>query len=180
MLIGVTPYIPGKIWTASRYTYISTPFFAILVAVAAGFVFHHLHRLWKPGAYALAAASLVTVAGLYAWQTSHQTQPFVEETERWDQLVAGLQDNYPDVPAGSSIYVIDEEGRWSNPFWYGWLQSVSRSIYGEGVRLQALPADHLEALERTNTDPSYYLLLDDDGDLVRIDAQDVKRLSREP
>lgn len=180
MLLGVTPYIPGKIWTASRYTYMSTPFFAILVAVAAGFVFHHAVRVWKPGAYALGAAALITVGGLYAWQTVDQTQPFVEDTERWDQLVAGLHEHYPDVPAGSSIFVIDEEGRWSNPFWYGWLQSVSRSVYGEGVRLHALPADHLEALERTNTAPSYYLLLDEDGELVHIDAQGVKRLYRDP
>ena len=36
MVIAVMPYVPGKIWTATRYSYMATPFFAILVAVAAG------------------------------------------------------------------------------------------------------------------------------------------------
>ncbi|HXK34357.1 MAG TPA: hypothetical protein VNM91_10120 [Dehalococcoidia bacterium] len=175
MLLGVTPYVPGKIWTASRYTYMATPFFAVLAAVGAGFVFHQLLRLWRPAAYGLGAAALLAAAGLYSWQYIDQTQPFLDDTERWEQLVAGLQEHYPEVPAGSTVYVVEEEGRWSNPFWYGWLQSVSRSVYGEGVRLMALPADHLLALERSRSEPAYYLKLED-GELVALAPYEVKLL----
>jgi hypothetical protein len=177
MVIAVMPYTPGKIWTATRYTYMATPFFAILVAVTAGFVFHYLTKIWKPGAYALGAAALATVAGLYAWQTIHQTEPFLEETDRWELLVKDLQANYDAVPPGTTIYVIDEEGMWSNPFWQPtWMTAVGMAVYGNDVRIRAMPADHLEALRKTLPhDTEMYIVELDDGSLVKVSQPAVTR-----
>src|SRR5207249_3025186 len=68
MVIGVMPYVPGKIWTATRYTYSSLPFFAILAAITAGWLHHQATRLYRPAAHLLAALALAAVGGLYSWQ----------------------------------------------------------------------------------------------------------------
>ena len=90
MVIGVMPYVPGKIWTATRYSYMATPFFAILVAVCAGFVHHYAVKVYRPAAHVLAAMALVAVGGLYSWQTIHQTQPFLRATDRWEAAGATI------------------------------------------------------------------------------------------
>src|SRR4029079_4082493 len=102
------PYVPGKIWTATRYSYMSTPFFAILIAVGAGFFHQQLTRVYTAVAHVLAAAALFVVGGLYSWQTLHQTQPFLRETARWHVLADDLVANYPTVPEGNTVYVIDD------------------------------------------------------------------------
>lgn len=178
MVIAVMPYVPGKIWTATRYSYMATPFFAILVAVAAGFVFHYAVKVWKPGAYALGALAIATVAGLYAWQTIIQTDPFLDETERWELLVEELQANYEEVPAGTTIYVVEEEGLWSNPFWQPtWMTSIGMALYGPDVRIRAMPATHLEALRKTlpRGTEMFVVELTDEGQLVRVPQESVTR-----
>jgi hypothetical protein len=150
MIIGIMPYAPGKIWTATRYTYLALPFFGILVALAAGWVHHHVARVNKPFAHALAAAALFAVAGLYAWQTVHQTQPFMKETDRWEVLADELKTAYPAVPAGSTIYLIDDEGMWTNPYWQPtWMTSVGHALYGKDVTVRAIPSRDLPVLEDT-------------------------------
>ncbi|HET6615682.1 MAG TPA: hypothetical protein VFH62_07325 [Dehalococcoidia bacterium] len=150
MVIGIMPYAPGKIWTATRYTYMALPFFGILVALAAGWVHHHVAGVNKPFAHALAAAALIAVAGLYSWQTVHQTQPFMKETDRWEVLADELKTAYPDVPTGSTIYVIDDEGMWTNPYWQPtWMTSVGHALYGRDVTVRAIPSRDLEALQDT-------------------------------
>src|SRR4029077_3219741 len=106
-----------KIWTATRYTYMSLPFFAILVAVGAGGFHQQAARIWKPGAHALAAMALVAVAGLYSWQTIHQTQPCLKDPDRWHLLTDDLKANYSQVPLGNTVYVIDDQDLWSNLYW---------------------------------------------------------------
>lgn len=178
MVIAVMPYTPGKIWTATRYTYMATPFFAILVAVSAGLVFQYATRLWKPGAYALGGLAIAAVAGLYSWQTIVQTDPFLEETERWELLVRDLQANYEEVPRGTTIYVVEEEGLWSNPFWQPtWMTSIGMALYGPDVRVRAMPETHLEALKKTLPGGTelFVVVLGDDGHLVKMPAENVTR-----
>jgi hypothetical protein len=104
----------------------------------------------KPGAHLLAAAALFAVAGLYSWQTVHQTSPFLKETDRWELLADELKGAYPSVPAGSTIYVIDDEGMWTNPYWQPtWLTSVGNALYGDGVVVRAIPSRDLATLEDT-------------------------------
>jgi len=160
MLIGVMPYVPSKMWTATRYTYMSLPFFAVLVAVAAGWLHHHAARLWRPGAHALAALALVAVAGLYSWQTIYQTQPFVEQTVRWRLLADELRATYPSVPPATTIYVIDDEGLWTNPYWQPtWMTSVGRALYGKDVRVRALPSADLARLQQSLVGDIYMVQL---------------------
>ncbi|MBI5290230.1 MAG: hypothetical protein HY873_14755 [Chloroflexi bacterium] len=177
MVIAVMPYVPGKIWTATRYSYMATPFFAVLVAVAAGFVFHYATRLWKPGAYALGALAIAAVGGLYSWQTIHQTEPFLKETDRWELLAHDLRANYESVPRGSTVYVIDEEGTWSNPFWQPtWMTSVGIALYGPDVKVRALPATHFEALKKSLPNQTVFYVVElDDGHLVRVPDQTATR-----
>ena len=178
MVIAVMPYVPGKIWTATRYTYMATPFFAILVAVTAGFVFHYAVKVWKPGG----------VRARRRWRSrrwravlvadDHQTEPFLKETERWELLVEDLQANYDEVPQGTTIYVIDDEGLWSNPFWQPtWMTSVGQALYGPDVRMRALPAGHLAALRKTlpRGTEMFVVELTDDGQLVRLPQESVTR-----
>lgn len=174
MVIGVMPYVPGKIWTATRYSYMATPFFAILVAVAAGFVHHYAAKLYKPAAHVLAATALVAVGGLYSWQTIHQTQPFLRATDRWQLLADDLRANYEQVPPGTTIYVIDDEGLWSNPFWQPtWMTSVGHALYGKHVSVRALPSDDLVRL-RKSVDGQLYVVQLDDGHLSTVPGQTVK------
>jgi hypothetical protein len=169
MVLALMPYVPGKIWTATRYTYMALPFFAILVAIAAAFVHHHAVRVNRPLAHVLAAAALFAVGGLYTWQTIHQTQPFLRQTDRWELLADDLRATYPEVPAGSTIYVIDDEGLWSNPFWQPtWMTSVGRALYGNDVAVRALSSPDLERLSASLDDDPLYLVQYTDGHLRRV------------
>lgn len=169
MIIGLMPYAPGKIWVATRYTYMATPFFAILVAIAAGWVHQNATRVYRPGAHVLAALALAAVGGLYGWQTLHQTQPFLKETNRWQLLADDLQANYDHVPPGTTIWVIDDEGMWTNAYWQPtWMASVGRALYGDDVAVRALPSDFMERVRETLTDP-VYLVEYKDGHLRRVE-----------
>lgn len=168
MVIAIMPYAPGKIWTATRYTYMALPFFAILVAVSAGWVHHHLARFNKPLAHGLAFAALVAVAGLYSWQTTHQTTPFLKDTDRWELLADELKGAYPSVPTGSTIYVIDNEGLWTNPYWQPtWMTSVGHALYGKDVTVRAIPPGDLAVLEDT-IEGELFLAQLDGGHLQRV------------
>lgn len=169
MIIGLTPYAPGKIWVATRYTYMALPFFAILAAIAAGWVHQNAARVYRPGAHALAALALAVVGGLYGWQTLQQTRPFLKETNRWQLLVDDLQANYDHVPPGTTIWVIDDEGLWTNAYWQPtWMTSVGRAVYGDDVAVRALPSDFMERVRESLTDP-VYLVEYTDGHLRRVD-----------
>ena len=161
MVMGVMPYVPGKIWTATRYSYMATPFFAILVAVCAGFIHHYAVKVYRPAAHVLAAMALVAVGGLYSWQTIHQTQPFLRATDRWELLADELRANYETVPPGTTIYVIDDEGLWSNPYWQPtWMTSVGHALYGKDVSVRALPTEHFDHLARSLNGPAYVVRLE--------------------
>jgi hypothetical protein len=148
LVVSLMPYVPGKIWTATRYTYMALPFFAILVAFAAGFVHARLTRFSRPVAHALAAIALALLGGLYSWQTLHQTQPFLRETQRWQLLSDELRTNFEALPPHSRVYILDEEGMWSNAYWQPtWMTSVGLALYGEDVTVRALPAEYLDRLE---------------------------------
>jgi hypothetical protein len=135
-------------------------------------------KVWKPGAYALGGLAIAAVAGLYAWQTIIQTDPFLEETERWELLVEELQANYDEVPEGTTIYVVEEEGLWSNPFWQPtWMTSIGMALYGPDVRVRALPAGHLVALRKTlpRGTEMFVVELTEEGQLVRLPQESVTR-----
>ena len=175
VVIGVMPYAPGKIWTATRYTYMSMPFFAILVAVAAGWLHHHAVRVHKPAAHVLAAMALVSVAGLYSWQVIHQTGPFLDQTDRWRVLAEDLRASYDSVPPGTTIYIVDDEGVWSNAYWQPtWMKSVGRALFGKGVSVQAMSSSDLKYLRRSLPADAEYVVQLQDGRLLPISPQSAR------
>ncbi len=174
VIAGFMPYVPSKLWTATRYTYMSLPFFAILVAVAAGWVHHHTVRLNRYAAHALAAAALVAVGGLYSWQYIHQEQPFLQETSRWRVLAQDLRQQYPTVPPGTTVYVVDDKDQWTNPFWQpGWMLSVGRALYGKDVAVRAVTSADFVRLRESLSAPLYVVELKQ-GRLERVTPAMVK------
>jgi hypothetical protein len=174
MVVALMPYAPGKIWTATRYTYMALPFFAILVAVGAGLIYAYALRVSRPVAHALAAAALITVGGLYAWQTIIQTDPFLDESERWDLLVTELDAQYDEIPPGATVYVVDDEGLWTNAFWQPtWMTSVGRALWGDDRAVRALPSDFIETVVR-GQGGSVYLVEYDSGHLRKVSLESVK------
>jgi len=173
-IAALMPYAPGKIWTATRYTYMALPFFAILVGVGAGFVYHHARRVNVAAANVLAVAALATAGGLLAWQTIDQTDPFLDETERWEVLTTGLREQYADIPPGTTVFVVDDEGIWSNAFWQAtWMPSVGRALWGEDRAVHALPAEFIGPVTR-NLDPTMYLVVEyRDGEFRKSSAASV-------
>ncbi len=174
MVIGIMPYAPGKLWTATRYTYMALPFFAILAAVSLAWAHGHLSRFNRYFAHALAAAALFVIGGLYSWQTLHQTQPFLRETGRWRILTDELRANYPTVPPGNTVYISDDDGVWSNAYWQPtWMTSVGRALYGKDVSVRAYASGDIARL-RDSTDGDMYLLLEKDGHLQPVNAGTVQ------
>lgn len=131
--LALLPYVPVEIWTASRYSYSAVAFFAPLLAIAGYFVFDRarsLHPIARAPAAMLALIAVATVASLYGWQTYAQDRRSGLATDRWQLLVNELQDNYENVPPGTTIYIVD--GPWTNPMeQYTWVPSVARAVYGD-------------------------------------------------
>ncbi|MBF6599612.1 MAG: phospholipid carrier-dependent glycosyltransferase [Dehalococcoidia bacterium] len=174
VVAGLMPYVPSKLWTATRYTYLSLPFFAILVAVAAGWAHQHAVRFNRYAAHVLAAAALVAVGGLYAWQTTSQTEPFLQDTARWQLLARDLREQYPTVPPGHTVYVVDDQGQWTNPYWQsGWMLSVGRALYGRDVAVRAVTSADFERLQRSLSGVPYLVELKQ-GRLERVTPAMVK------
>ena len=133
VLLALLPFVPVEIWTASRYTYAAVAFFAPLAAMLAYAIYdrvRRLHRWARLPVNVLALLLVATVASLYGWQTHARDAKSGDETRRWQLLVDELRANYREVPAGTTIYIID--GPWTNPMeQYSWVPSVARALYGE-------------------------------------------------
>lgn len=142
VMLALLPFVPVEIWTASRYTYASVAFFAIIASVGSYQVFDRLrgaHPAARAPVTLVALALVAVVASLYAWQSHAQDARSGRGTERWELLVDKLRETYPDVPDGTTIYIVD--GPWTNPMeQYTWVPSVARAIYGD-ARAFAMPAD---------------------------------------
>jgi hypothetical protein len=74
----------------------------------------------------------------------------VEQTDRWRLLADDLRATYPSVPQGTTIYVVDDQGVWTNPYWQPtWMTSVGLALYGEGVSVRALTSGDLARLQQS-------------------------------
>ena len=89
-------------------------------------------------------------------------------------LADDLQANYETVPAGTTIYVIDDEGLWSNPLWQPtWMTSVGHALYGKDVSVRALPTEDLARLEKS-LDGTLYVVQLEDGHLTVVPPHTVR------
>jgi hypothetical protein len=135
IVLGLLPFAPVKIWTASRYTYDAVAFFAPLAAILAygGYArVRDVHPRARMPAGVVALALVAVIAGLYSWQTYARNEQSGQATERWQLLVSELRASYPTVPPDTTIFIID--GPWTNPMeQYLWVPSVARALYTDAA-----------------------------------------------
>lgn len=157
IVLALLPFVPVEIWTASRYSYGSVAFFAIIASIGSYWIFERArssHPVARVPVTLIALAFVATVGGLYAWQSYAQDARSGRGTERWELLVNELRNTYPDVPDGTTIYIVG--GPWTNPMeQYTWVPSVARTVYGD-ARAFAMPA---EAYRQDPPDTSHALFL---------------------
>ncbi|MEX0786754.1 MAG: hypothetical protein WD939_08970 [Dehalococcoidia bacterium] len=140
LALALVPYLPLKLWSAPRYVYLASIPFSILAAVAFAEVARYGRRLTPLLPAALAAVAFGVLA-LYSWQTWSQNESYAAETKPWRSFVAALRETYPELPEGSTVYVLGSE--LSDPL----LQCVvmpatGEVLWGGGTRLFTfLPAD---------------------------------------
>jgi hypothetical protein len=104
LFLALIPFLPIDLWTASRYTYLAAVPFSILAALLFAEAARYGGRL-TPALPALVMLLAVGVVGLNAWQTWEQNEVIESKTADWRMLVTGLQETFPELPAGSTVYV---------------------------------------------------------------------------
>ena len=114
LALTLVPYLPVDWILAPRYVYLAAAPFSILAALLLFDLAQQLRRL-SPALPALVAFAALSAVGLLAWQTWDQNQVIAVESGRWRTLVTGLQERYPELAAGSRVYV--RGGPLSDPLW---------------------------------------------------------------
>lgn len=134
VLASLAPFVP-VVWTTSRYSYGAMAFFAPLAALAGYGLYERarsLHRYARAPANVVALALIATVASLYAWQSYAHNARSGRDSERWRLLVDELRANYPALPPGTTIWIVD--GPWTEPLsQYKEVPNVPRAVYGDGA-----------------------------------------------
>jgi hypothetical protein len=144
MVLGLLPFTPVKVWTAPRYTYASAPFFLMFAAALILPLWERAYGLWKPGAVLAALLFSASLMGFYGHQTYVHNGIVGGMTGPWEFAVAELRTMYPEVPPGTTIYILD--GPWSDPLWQlYWMPSVGRVLYGDARVLAMDGPDFVEA-----------------------------------
>ena len=104
LLLALIPYLPIEFALAPRYVYLAAIPFSILAALLFAEAAAYGGRITPllPPALALVALSVLV---FYGWQTWSQNEFIADESAQWRQLVTGLQERYPELPAGSQVYL---------------------------------------------------------------------------
>lgn len=135
LLLALVPYMPLKLWSAPRYVYLASIPFSILAALFFAEAARYGSRL-TPALPAVLALVAFGVLALYGWQTWNQNQFIAAWSTRWHTLVVGLQQRYPDLPDGSTVYV--HGGPFTDPlFQCRVLPAVGELLWGDDVKLFA-------------------------------------------
>ncbi len=104
LFLAITPYLPLGWGTASRYTYLASIPFAILAAYFVADVARYARKVAQPLAIAVVVAALLGI-GWNALQTLEQNADQADASDEWRQLVTAVDQAYPDVPNGSTVYI---------------------------------------------------------------------------
>lgn len=132
LVLALLPYTPVEVWTASRYTYAAAPFFLLVAARLLLPAYDFAARFFRPAAALTGLAFAAALLGFYGHQTFTHNREIGGRNERWDLLMDDLKAMYPEVPPGTTIYVLD--GLWSDPLWqWAWLPSVGKLLYGDAT-----------------------------------------------
>jgi hypothetical protein len=91
-----------------------------------------------------------------------------------DRKFADARAQYDEIPSGATVYVVDDEGLWTNAFWQPtWMTSVGRALWGDDRAVRALPSDFIETVVR-GQGGSVYLVEYDSGHLRKVSLESVK------
>jgi hypothetical protein len=104
LTLALLPFLPLKLWSAPRYVYLASIPFSMLAALVVWEV-ASLGRRLSPITPAAITVAIIGVLGLFIWQTWSQNEDFDYLTSDWEALVGGIEDTYPDLPEGSTVYV---------------------------------------------------------------------------
>jgi hypothetical protein len=174
--LALLPFVPVEIWTASRYTYAAVAFFAPIAAIALYWLYDRTrgaHGLVRVPATIAGIVFVVTVAGLYSWQTTARVQMSGEKTDRWELLANELRENYEAVPPGTTIWIVD--GPWTNPMeQYTWVPSVARAVYGDASAFDLPRAQY--AKDPPSTEKAIFLEWSDGVGLRPMSPEQVRLL----
>lgn len=110
LILALLPPLPMKLWSAPRYVYLATIPFSMLAGLAIAEVARTTRSL-SPLMPALVTCIAAGVLGLYSWQTISQNGEFGDQTDKWKTFVTGVEEVYPELPPGSSVYV------YGGPLW---------------------------------------------------------------
>ncbi|MCI0777151.1 MAG: hypothetical protein J4N95_03135 [Chloroflexi bacterium] len=104
LVLALIPYLPLKLWSAPRYVYLASVPFSMLAALVVWEAASLARRL-SPLVSTIVVVAVITALGLFVWQTWSQDQDFDELTSVWEEFAGGIEDTYPDLPEGSTVYV---------------------------------------------------------------------------
>jgi hypothetical protein len=138
LALTLVPYLPVDWILAPRYVYLAAAPFSILAALLLFDLSRQLRRL-SPVLPALAGFAALSAVGLLAWQTWDQNHAIAVDSGRWRTLVTGLHERYPDLPAGSRIYV--RGGPLSDPLWQQEVMPAVGYLLWNDVELVTVPRD---------------------------------------
>ena len=149
LALALIPYLPLELWSAPRYVYLAAIPFSMLSAVVFAEAARYGSRITPvvPGALALMALG---VLALYGWQTWTQNETFGDETGRWHAFVADVTETYPELPAGSAVYIIGSD--LSDPLLQcAVMPAAGEVLWGDVLLFSYLPG----ALEAYRVRPGY-------------------------
>jgi hypothetical protein len=140
MVLAIVPHIFIETHTATRFTYMPTAGFALLVA---GCVIALEPMLSRGGAMAPAivgVAAVVAIAPWYAVETHRQNDAYRDTTENWRLLHDEVERVFPDVPPGARVEIIG--GPLVHPLddFYV-MPALGYTIWSPGVTLQTFAVD---------------------------------------
>jgi Dolichyl-phosphate-mannose-protein mannosyltransferase len=153
MTLAIIPHIFVADHTASRFTYMATPGFAIAAAACAIACEPWLRRAHRALPALALTAVLAAVAPWYAWQTHLQNEPWRRTTADWRRLHDELQRTFPAVPPGARVEVIG--GSLTHPLDNFYVMpALGWTIWNPSVTLQTFaPSDPYAAKIRASTNP---------------------------
>ncbi|MEX1253250.1 MAG: hypothetical protein WEE64_02800 [Dehalococcoidia bacterium] len=135
LFLALVSYVTITFALAPRYVYAASIPFSILAALLFAEVARYAGRLSPALPVALGVVAL-GVLGVYSWQTWTQNGDFEARTAEWRDLVANVQERYPEPPPGSAVVV--RGGPLTSPLWqFTVLPAYGRVLWGDAGLLTA-------------------------------------------
>jgi hypothetical protein len=107
VVLAVAPHVFIEYFTASRYLYLATPGYALVVAAAAIMLFEKLPRSVSRRTVSIVGALAVfALAAWYAYQTYQQDEHFRDASTAWRGYHDDVTSLWPEVPPETRVVTI--------------------------------------------------------------------------